>query len=68
VINIDIKESDGYSQVEISSNAGMLELGRLSDDEKVEVSAKLILAASALLKDLYINEANHLAEMHDEIT
>jgi hypothetical protein len=68
MINIDIKESDGYSQVEISSSAGRLELGKISDDEKVEISAKLIEAASVLLKDLHVNAANHLAEMHDEIT
>jgi hypothetical protein len=67
VINIDIKESDGYSQVEISSSAGRLELGRLSDDEKVEVSAKLVEAASTLLKGSYVAASIQLAEIANEL-
>jgi hypothetical protein len=68
MITIAIEEINGYTRVDINSSEGIIELGELTDDEKVDLATKLIESASELLRDEYINYSNQLDEIVDELT
>lgn len=68
MITVNSKSIDGYTQLDINSSDGVIEIDRLSDDEKMDVAAEFIRAASELLRDEYINYSNQLDEIVEELT